>query len=345
MNLYVMGHEFSMKLLETEYVRFENDKDPFCGLSITASDMITTFTFDGLGLHRSHLRRIIAEIDNTLAGKHNEDFHLQFADPKVVGGKCFSPISFIVHCGKTHEEDYWEFLYNSNGGYHKSGKTQFSMCLCTDDLKNLRDELQSQIDSFNWKEHGSIEYYEIHLPEHDLKSAYSAEELRADLSSLLTAKTLKKAFVDLYGYIDSSQRKENSLDFSYMGGACLLVFDDLAIELCIHAEGMIRYHVFYDIDPSAFVKKTGFAPEDTYSSSSYFVDIAPLFTLKYENSRVKTVEVFPTDTWPFSQSWFDEAKAEASGHLPNLIKFNMSNGVRVCFEGDSIEYYYMWLEQ
>ncbi|MBR6209513.1 MAG: hypothetical protein IKQ69_11010 [Oscillospiraceae bacterium] len=344
MNLFVMGSDFSMRLLETKYVRFENDNDPFCGLSITTSDMTTTFTFDGLGLHRSHLRRIIAEINNTLDGKYSEEFHLQFEDPNVVGGECFSPISFIIHPGKTHEEDYWEFLYQSNGGYHNSGKTQYSMCLCTNDLKYFRDDLQSQINNFNWKEHGKIEYYEIHLPEHELETAYSAEELRSDLSSLLTGKTLRKIYVDLYGFIDSSQRTENSLDFSYMGGASLLVFEDLAVELCIHAEGMIRYHVFYDIDPGAFVKKTGFAPEETYSSNSYFFDIAPQLSLKYENSWVKEIEVIPTDTWPFSQSWFDEEKAEASGHLPNLIKLNMSNGVRVCFEGDSIEYYFMWLE-
>ena len=344
MNLYVMGSDFSMHLLETEYVRFANDQDPFCGLSITASDRSTAFTFDGLGLYRSHLKRIIAEIDNTLAGKYNEAIHLQFADPRVLGGECFSPISFVIHPGKTHEEDYWEFIYQSNGGYHNSGKIQYSICLCTDDLKYFRDDLQSQIDNFNWKEHGTVKYYEIHLPEHKLETAYSAEELCADLSCLLTGKTLKKIFVDLYGFIDCSQRTENSLDFSYMGGSSLLVFDNLALELCIHAEGMIQYHIFHGLNPSEFVKKTRFAPEDTYSSSSYFFDIAPLLTLKYENSWVKTVEVFPTDTWPFSQSWFDESKAEASGHLPNLIKLNMSNGVRVCFEGDSIEYYRMWLE-
>ena len=345
MNLYVMGSDFSMQLVETKYVRFENDADPFCGISITTSDMTTSFTFDGLGLHRSHLRRIITEIDSTLAGEHNEEFHLQFADPNVIGGECFSPISFVIHPGDTHEEDYWEFQYHSNGGYHNSGKTQYSMCLCTDDLKNFRDDLQSQIDKFNWKEHGKIEYYEIYLPEHELETAYSAEELRAELSGLLTGKTLRKIFADLSGFIDSSQYSENSIDFSYMGGSCLLVFDDLALKLCIHAEGMVQYHIFYGIDPSSFVKKTAFAPEDSYISNSYFFDIAPKLALKYENSWVKTVEVYPTKTWPFSQSWFDEAKAEASGSLPNLIKFNMSNGVRVCFEGDYIEYYQMWLEQ
>ena len=339
-----MGHDFSMRLIETKYVRFEYEKDPFCGISIATSDMTTSFTFDRLGLHKSHLKRIIAEIDNTLAGKHNEDLHLQFADPRIAGGDLFSPISFVIHPGQTHEEDYWEFQYKSNGGYHNSGKTQYSVCLCTDDLKNFKDDLQSQIDNFNWEEHGKIEYYEIRLPEHEPETVYSAEELCADLSGFLAGKTLKKIFVSLRGFIDSSQRTENSLDFSYMGGEILLLFDDLAVELYIHAQGMIQYHVYEDIDPNVFVKKRGFAPEDTYSNDSYFCDIAPLLALKYENSRVKTVEVFPTDTWPFSQSWFDEAKAEASGHLPNLIKLSMSNGVRVCFEGDIIEYYYMWLE-
>ena len=346
MNLYTWSCDFSLQLLEKmDYVRFENDKDPFCEISITSSDRITTFTFDGLGLRKSHLIRIIAELDNTLAGKHNEVFHLQFADPGVIDGDCFSPISFVIHPGNTHEEDYWEFQYRSYGGYHNSGKTQYSVCLCTDDLKRFRDDLQSQINNFKWKEQGQIEYYEIHLPEHTLENAYSAEELYAELSSLLTGKTLKTIFVDLYGFIDSSQHTENSLDFSYMGGISLLVFDDLAVELCIHAKGMIRYHVFYDIDPSAFVKKIGFAPDNTDSNISYFFDIASRLTLKYENSWVKTVQVFPTDSWPFLQSWFDEKKAKASKDLPNLIKINMSNGVRVCFAGDSIEYYYLWLEQ
>ena len=120
-----MDSEFSMRILESKYVRFENDEDPFCGVCITASDRHTTFTFDGLGLHRSHLRRIITEIDRTLAGKYDKDFHLQFNDPNLIGGEeCFSPISFMIHCGQTHKEDYWEFLYESNGGYHNSGKTR-----------------------------------------------------------------------------------------------------------------------------------------------------------------------------------------------------------------------------
>ena len=37
-----------------------------------------------------------------------------------------------------------------------------------------------------------------------------------------------------------------------------------------------------------------------------------------------SVEIIPTDVWPFSQNWFDEEKAEASKDLPNIIKFRMS---------------------
>lgn len=49
--------------------------------------------------------------------------------------------------------------------------------------------------------------------------------------------------------------------------------------------------------------------------------------------------------WCFSTSWFDESKASASYDLPNLIKFCMSNNVRICFAGDRLEYSYMYLEQ
>ena len=75
MDLYCMCNAFFIKLIESNYIRYEGDNDPFCGISISASDGTTSFTFDGLGLHRSHLQSIISEIDNTLAGKHNKDYH------------------------------------------------------------------------------------------------------------------------------------------------------------------------------------------------------------------------------------------------------------------------------
>ena len=345
MDLYCMCDSFFIKLIESNYIRYEGDNDPFCGISITASDGTTSFTFDGLGLHKSHLQSIISEIDNTLAGKHNQDFRLQFADPNIIGGDCHSPISFFIHCGKTHDEDYWEFIYEGNGGWHNSGKTKYSICFCTDDLKNLREELETQINNFNWSEHGKIDYYEIDLPEKDYITAYSAAELKGALLKLLTGKRLKKMFVDLHGHIGSKQYDDNSISFSYMGGPDLLVFDDIAVELCIHGEGMIRYRVFDNFDAGCMVKKRGYAPEDSYTKTSYFFDLATVLALQFEDTALKTIEITPTDMWPFSQSWFDEEKANASNDLPNIIKFHMSNDVQICFAGDSIEYYYMYLEQ
>lgn len=344
MNLYCVRDSFFIKLIESNYIRYEGDNDPVCGISITASDGTTSFTFDGLGLHKSHLQSIICEIDNTLAGKHSQDYHLQFADPHVIGGDCYSPISFFIHCGKTHDEDYWEFVYEADGGWHNSGKMKYSMCFCTDDLKNLREELAIQINNFNWSEHGKIDYYEIALPEKDYTTAYSAAELKDRLLRLLTGKTLKKMFVNLQGHIDSSQYDDNSISFSYMGGPALLIFADIAVELSIHGEGMIRYRVFDNFDASYIVKKRGYAPEDTYTSSSYFFDLSTVIALQFEDETLKTIEIESTDMWPFSQSWFDEEKANASNDLPNIVKFHMSNDVQICFEGDSIEYYHMYLE-
>lgn len=124
-----------------------------------------------------------------------------------------------------------------------------------------------------------------------------------------------------------------------------MLFDGAAVQVCIHGEGMIRYRVFENFDACRIVKKEGYAPTGTRANTAYFFDLAPVLDLKFENKTLKTIEVVATDTWPFSQSWFDEKKANASNDLPNIIKFYMSNGVQVCFAGDSIEYYYMYLEQ
>lgn len=345
MDLFCVGHSFSIELIESNYIRYEGDKDPFCNIAITASDGITSFTFDGLGLHRSHLQSILAEIDNTLAGRHDQDFQLQFADPSVIGGHSYSPISFFIHCGKTHDEDYWEFVYEGNGGGYNSGKTKYSICFCTKDLINLKEELEARMHKFKWSQQGKIDYYEIALPEKDYITAYSAAELKSELLEALAGKELKKMFVDLYGYIDSSQYDDNGISFSYMGGKDLLVFDDVAVELCIRGEGMIRYRVFENFDADCFVKKRGFAPADTRTNISYFFDLATVLDLQFEDTTLRNIETVTTDVWPFSPSWFDEKKATASNDLPNVIKFHMSNGVQICFAGDSIEYYYMYLKQ
>ena len=212
-------------------------------------------------------------------------------------------------------------------------------------MKNLRDELETQINNFDWNEHGKIDYYEIDLPEKEYTTAYSAAELKEELSRLLAGKSLKKMYVALYGYIDSRQYDDNRISFHYMGGSDLLIFDDTAVELCIHGEGMIRYRVFDNFDAGCVVKKRGYAPEDSYTKTSYFFDLATVLALQFEDTSLKTIEIDSTDMWPFSQSWFDEEKASASNDLPNIVKFHMSNDVQICFAGDSIEYYYMYLEQ
>ena len=345
MNLYCTSHTFLIKLIEGNYVRYEDENDPFCEISISASDGSTSFTFDGFGLYRSHLETIISEINNTLAGKHNKDYHLKFPDPKVVGGDCYSPISFLIHSEKTHEEDYWEFIYETNGGWHNSGKNRYSFCFCTDDLKKLKAELEIQINNFNWPDNGKIDYYELALPDQKYNTAYSAAVLREELSGIIGRRPLKKLLVDLHGYIDSNRYSANEISFSCVGGPALLLFDDIIIDLSIHGEGMIRYRVYENINAESIVKKRGYAPRESYNTTDYYYDLSTVLSLPFEDETINKVEIQPTDTWAFSQSWFDEEKAASSNDLPNLIKFKMSNNVCICFVGDCIEYYHLYLEQ
>ena len=80
---------------------------------------------------------------------------------------------------------------------------------------------------------------------------------------------------------------------------------------------MIRYRVFDNFEASCIVKKRGFAPEDTYTNTTYFFDLSAVLALQFEDRMLKTIEIESTDTWPFSQSWFDEQRANSSNDLPN----------------------------
>ena len=76
-----------------------------------------------------------------------------------------------------------------------------------------------------------------------------------------------------------------------------VVFDDVAVELCIHGEGMIRYRVFENFDAGCFVKKRGFAPADTRTNISYFFDLATVLDLQFEDNAAVCV-VLASDGYP-----------------------------------------------
>ena len=193
---------------------------------------------------------------------------------------------------------------------------------------------------------GRVDYSTITTPNEERKWYYSNIELQDKLNNLCKNHTLKKVYADLRGYLESLHQDDNYYDFSYFGGPVILIFDNIAIELCVHVEGMIQCREInlWDIK----IKNThDYPPNEMHTSEKYFYDLSEQFQLKYEEQIVTEIVVDNTNTYGFSLNGFDKEKAkkaEETNSLPNNVHFYLANGVDFGVYADYIEYFYIELK-
>lgn len=166
-----------------------------------------------------------------------------------------------------------------------------------------------------------VEFYTIKIEsQKELSWVYSATEFRDALHKEFNGQKLNRLFVSLYGYLASSKRSDNLLDFSYRGGTLLAVFERSVLELVIHVEGMIQYRIL----PLHEVKipkygRTDYPPSDTGFNGDDYYDLSNEFDVTFVDTVTKGVEVDKTGVYPFDLEGFDEAlaaEAEQRGDLP-----------------------------
>ena len=195
---------------------------------------------------------------------------------------------------------------------------------------------------------GRIPYTTIISKRPEYIWSYSNTELEETFNALLQGKRLKKVFTGLCGYIDGAQREENYYDFTYMGGTVLMVFShNIALEIAIHAEGMIEYRI-HSVSDLEFHHTKDFPPEDLVLSEKYFYDMKEVFELTYEGEFIDAVQVDGADTYAFSARNFDQEKATLAMYqkkLPTNLHFKLSNGVDFGIYGDVIEYFDIYLKK
>jgi len=195
---------------------------------------------------------------------------------------------------------------------------------------------------------GMVNYSIITTPDYGRKWYYSYQELQNELNDLCENHILKKVYVTLESYLESFHQGENYYDFSYFGGPVILLFDNIAIEICLHATGMVEYRAInlWDIK----IKNTkDFPPSDMgLVGDNSFYDLGNQFQLTYENQKVVSVLVEKTDCYPFDLKGFDEQKArlaEETNSLPDNIHFKLENEVDFGIYSDSIEWFYIKLDK
>ena len=184
------------------------------------------------------------------------------------------------------------------------------------------------------------------LPDTEWNCSYSAIGLEEELNLAITGQRVKAIYVDLDGYLESVHSKTNLIDLSCMGGTSLIVFEKSVLQLAIHTEGMIEYRIFpiWDI---RLRKAFDYPPEDMLLTDKYFYNaIKHDLTYDYSEKKVRSISVRGTNSWAFSQPFFNETIAEAAAEkndLPAEIAF-LTDLCVVRFVGDSIEYYFVSFE-
>ena len=195
---------------------------------------------------------------------------------------------------------------------------------------------------------GKVNYATIATPNVEFNWYYSYLELQNELNTLCQNHTLKKVYAGLQGYLESFHHSDNYYDFSYLGGSVLLIFDNVAVELCVHGTGMVQCRTMNLWDVKIRTTKD-FPPSDMgLIGDRYFYDLSMQFQLTYENQIVERVAVDNVDAYPFSLSGFDEEKAKAAeenNSLPDHVHFHLRNGVDFGVYSEQIEYFYIELKK
>lgn len=190
-------------------------------------------------------------------------------------------------------------------------------------------------------------FSEIYIDAGNDECIYTVDELQALLMKKFLRQKLKKMYIDLNGYLESLDLDAHKIDLSYMGGATLLVFEEECIQFLFHGEGMFCCRCF-PVSHLTVTERQDYPPDDLWLNERYVHDVSTDFILPYENQVVSEIIVKGTNTWGFSQPWFDSEKAALlawQGKLPNYIDFQLENGNHLWFQGCPIEYYVLGIHE
>ena len=194
--------------------------------------------------------------------------------------------------------------------------------------------------------YGKQKYSIATFPSVEWKYSYSAKELEKELSNVLVGQRIKAIYVDLDGYRESLQSKTDFIDLSYMGGTALAVFEKTVLQLMIRVEGMIEYRLF-PIWEMRLRRVLDYPPDDMVMADKYFFNAREHdISFDYTDKQVDRITVKGTNTWPFSQSNFDESLAEIAAKkndLPAEIVL-YTESCNICFLGSDLEYSFVVFE-
>lgn len=193
----------------------------------------------------------------------------------------------------------------------------------------------------------TFEYSVIEVEQEEpMQWCYSAKKLEKELGEKLRDKSVQSIYVSLSGYLDSYQNDTDRVDLSFEAGECIVVFNDIVLEIAIHTQGQLAYR-FVPKDKVNIKTFIGAVPAQCHGIENAYFDIKNHdISYNIEGSRLQKVSVMATYMWAFSDIGQDKELLEESvqkNDLPAEIDL-LTDKCNIRIIGDEFEYYSILLE-
>lgn len=104
------------------------------------------------------------------------------------------------------------------------------------------------------------DYYFIDLPDSEMQFCYSTSVLKSIIDEICAESKLQKILIDLLTVSYSLKNGIPNTEYFEDDGPLLLIFENCALKLKIHAKGLIEYGVYRDFCFEKYPHIHGFLP-------------------------------------------------------------------------------------
>ena len=305
--------EFETRYASQDYVK--------CGLAIKFEDEGREFKIE---FDNKSLGEILSEIEEYFNGEITKNTETVYYVPWVVGNFVIYQITFAIDV----EKKKWFFRYKKSQNDTEFG---FIYEMSEDDVHSIYDQIKKQYDAIEWESLGKSELYTFDLPEEEFEWCYSAKDFESAFGDIVRNKEIRAIYVSATNYQGPLRVKENFVNY-YVGSEIIIEFDDVLIDLLIHAQGLYQWRCFDDKRVRIVGPRLDFI-EDGDEEFCKIANVYNAFELEYLNSAIESVSVDVTTYWPWAARGFDKSKLGDPIELPENLHLNLANGNMLSFLG------------
>ncbi len=305
--------EFETRYASQDYVK--------CGLTIQFGEADREFKIE---FDNKSLGEILSEVEEYFNGGITENTETVYYVPWVVGNHIIYQISFKMDV----ENKKWLFRYKKS---QNDPKFDFICEMSEDDVRSMYDQIKKQYEPIDWDSLGKSELYTFDLPEKEFEWCYSAKDFEIAFGDITRNKEIRAVYVSATNYQGPLRVKENFVNY-YVGSEIFIEFDDVLIDLLIHAQGLYKWRYFDKKDVGIVGPRLDFI-QDGDEEFCKIGNVYNAFELEYLNSKIEAVSVDVTTYWPWEARGFDKSKLGDPIELPENLHLQLANGNILSFLG------------